>query len=486
MKKSWLFVVLIMVMLLSACGTPATPAAETEAPAAAETEAPAAEEPVATEAPAAETEAPAASGDLYTVKMIYWPGPESDAMQKVVDYFNANKSEEAGFKVEQVLFGRDQMISKQEAVMAAHSSDVDIYFIASRWLGKYHQFLEPLDDYLADPEVNIYNADPKNTLQSAVDGLKWYDGKLYAAPMDISSHFLYYRKDLMEKLLSDAAWQEAYKRISKEQMGVEMTPKAVEEWTWDDYLAASYFFTKQYNPDSPTEFGNFTHGKVMGPTAFLWTNAYWGYGGDWFDADGKPTFNNEAATQATNLWKTFFEKGLTPPSSVNGEYPECNEAMKAGQVALAIHWNAAFNELNAADSPVKDMWAVTAPPAGPEGKFTYNHTLAVSLNIDSQHKKEAARWLAFLYTEEAAKLYAEAGGIPPVESVLNGMADTRPDFAEMVKDVADSGKNLPPTAGIIETMVCENLSNAWSGDVAVEDALADLQSAAEEEMTKWK
>jgi multiple sugar transport system substrate-binding protein len=231
--------------------------------------------------------------------------------------------------------------------------------------------------------VNIYNADPKNTLQSAVDGLKWYDGKLYAAPMDISSHFLYYRKDLMEKLLSDAAWQEAYKRISKEQMGVEMTPKAVEEWTWDDYLAASYFFTKQYNPDSPTEFGNFTHGKVMGPTAFLWTNAYWGYGGDWFDADGKPTFNNEAATQATNLWKTFFEKGLTPPSSVNGEYPECNEAMKAGQVALAIHWNAAFNELNAADSPVKDMWAVTAPPAGPEGKFTYNHTLAVSLNIDS-------------------------------------------------------------------------------------------------------
>lgn len=467
MKRSWLFIALIIVLALGACAPQAAPAEQNEAPAA---EAPAAEAPAA-EAPASEE-----AGDLYSVKMIYWPGPESDAMQKVIDYFNANKSQEAGFTVEQVLFGRDQMISKQEATMAAHSTDVDIYFIASRWLGKYHQFLEPLDEYLADPEVNIYNADPANTIKAAVDGLKWYDGKLYAAPMDISSHFLYYRKDLIDQLLSDEAWQETYKKVSKEQMGVEMTPKAPEEWTWDDYLATSYFFTKQYNSDSPTEYGNFTHGKVMGPTAFLWTNAYWGYGADWFTADGKPDFDNEAAVKATELWKTFFEKGLTPPSSVNGEYPECNEAMKAGQVALAVHWNAAFNELDAADSPVHGKWAVTAPPAGPEGKYTYNHTLAVSLNKDSAHKKEAARWLAFLYTEEAAKLYAEAGGIPPVESVLNSMAETRPDFVEMAKDVSESGKNLPPTAGIIENMVCENLSNAWSGDVSIEEALKTLQA----------
>jgi multiple sugar transport system substrate-binding protein len=482
MKKSLLFVLVIATMLLSSCAPAATPA-----PAAEPTKAPAAAEPTQAPAAAEPTKAPAAaSGEMYSVKMIFWPGPESDAMQKVVDYFNENKSAEAGFKVEQVLFGRDQMLTKQEAIMAAGSSDVDLYFLASRWLGKYHTFMEPLDDYLKDPTINIYKASTDNFMKPAIDGLKWYDGKLYGVPTDISSHFLYYRKDYMEKLLSDSAWQETYKKISKEQLGKEMTPKAPEEWTWDDYLAASYFFTKQYNPDSPTEYGNFTHGKVMGPTAFLWTNAYWGYGGDWFTKDGKVSFDNDAAKQATELWKTFFSKGLTPPSSVNGEYPECNEAMMAGQVALAVHWNAAFNTLDAADSPVKGKFGITMPPTGPEGQFTYNHTLAVGLNKASTHKKEAMTWLSFLLSEEGAQQYAKAGGIPPMEKILTGMADTRPDFAEMAKDVTATGKNLPPTAGIIENMVCENLSNAWNGDVEIPEALSELQKAAEEEMTKWK
>ena len=149
--------------------------------------------------------------------------------------------------------------------------------------------------------------------------------------MDLSAHFLYYRSDLIEKLLAEADWQETYKKISLEQMGVEMIPKHPDEWTWDDYLATSFFFTKQYNPDSPVEYGNFTHGKVMGPTAFLWTNAYWSFGGDWFDADGKVAFDNEAARKALEIWKTSFGKGLTPPGSVNGEYAEDNEAKHISQ-----------------------------------------------------------------------------------------------------------------------------------------------------------
>jgi len=418
--------------------------------------------------------------------MVYWPGPESDAMQQVVDYFNENHAEEAGFTVEQVLFGRDQMITKQEALMAAQSEDVDLSFIASRWLGKYRTFLEPIEPYLNDPEVNIYGTSTDYFLDAAIDGLRWFDGDLYAVPRDISAHFLYYRQDYIDELLSNEEWQAKYREISKEQMGTEMEPKDPSEWTWDDFLAASYFFTKQYNPDSPTEYGNFTHGKVMGPTAFLWTNAFWGYGGDWFDGEGNPTFNTDAAVQATELWKTFFEKGLTPPSSVVGEYPEDNEALKAGQVALSIHWNAAFFELNAADSPISGKIAITAPPAGPEGRFTYNHTLAVSMNKYSNHKAEAGRWLAYLMTEEANQIYADAGGIPPAESILMSMGEERPDFVVMAEAVADSGANLPPTAGIIETMVCEKLSEAWTGSVPIADALEQLQQEAVAEMANWE
>jgi len=426
-----------------------------------------------------------AADEMYTVRMVYWPGPESDAMQKVLEYFNDNLAEEAGFRVEQELFGRDQIMLKQEALMTAGSSDVDLFFTASRWLGKYYTFMEPVQPYIDNPDVNIWGSDTSGRIQAAVDGFRGMDGTLYGVPMDMSAHFLYYRSDYIDQLLTDPAWQETYKKISLEQMGVEMTPKDPDEWTWDDYLATSYFFTRQYNPDSPTEYGNFTHGKVMGPTAFLWTNAYWGFGGDWFDAEGNVSFDNDAARNALEIWKTSFSKGLTPPSSVTGEYAEDNEAFLAGQVALSVHWNAAFTTLNADTSPIHEKIAVVAPPAGPEGRFAYNHTLGVGINKFSEHKDEAARWISWLYTEEASKLYAEAGGIPPHTTVLASMSDVRPDFGYMVDIVGKYGRNLPPTAGIIEDIACQDLSNAWTGVMPIEDALKSLQTNCEDEMSNW-
>lgn len=426
-----------------------------------------------------------AADDLYTVRMVYWPGPESDAMDVVLKYWNENMAEEAGFYVEQELFGRDNIMLKEEALMAAGSSDVDLFFTASRWLGKYWMHFEPLEPLITDPEINIYGTDLTARIPATVDGMRWTDGTLYGVPMDLSAHFLYYRSDLIEKLLADADWQETYKKISLEQMGVEMTPKHPDEWTWDDYLATSFFFTKQYNPDSPVEYGNFTHGKVMGPTAFLWTNAYWSFGGDWFDADGKVAFDNEAARKALEIWKTSFGKGLTPPGSVNGEYAEDNEAFLAGQVALSVHWNAAYQTLDAEDSLIHGKIAVTAPPAGPEGRFAYNHTLGVGISKYSEHKEDAARWVAWLYGDEAAKLYADAGGIPPSIQVLADMAEARPDFGYMADVVNEYGRNLPPTAGIIEDIACGGLSNAWTDVVTIDEGLAAVQADCSAEMENW-
>lgn len=423
--------------------------------------------------------------DLYTLRMVYWPGPESDAMEKVLPYFNETYGKDLGFKVEMELFGRDQVFLKQEALMAAQSPDVDLFYTASRWLGKYGMFMEPLDDYLADPEINTFGGSTDGWIKATIDGMRFTENKLYGVPLDLSAHFLYYRADLIDQLLSDEAWKETYRALSKEHLGVEMEPKDPNEWTWDDYLAASFFFTKQYNPDSPTEYGNFTHGKVMGPTAFLWTNCYWGFGGDWFDAEGKVSFDNEAAVKALEIWKTSFGKGLTPPSSVTGEFSEDNEALRAGQVALTVHWNAAYPMVNGEDSPMAGKYKVVAPPAGPEGRFAYNHTLGVGINKFSEHREEAARWISWLFTEEFAKLYAEAGGIPPYTSVLASMSDARPDFGDMVEIVEKYGRNLPATAGIIEDMACQDLSNAWTDAAPIEESLKNLQKNSEDELANW-
>jgi multiple sugar transport system substrate-binding protein len=422
------------------------------------------------------TATPPPPKQMPTLHVVFWPGPESDAFQKVVDFFNANRAQEAGFQVTLELFGRDQFMTKQEAAMAAKSTDVDTWFISSRWLGKYYTFCDPLDGYYADPTINIYGAEPTLFMQTTLDGMTWLDGKLYGVLTDLGVHFTYYRKDYIDQLMTDPSWQATYRAISKAQMGKEMEPKRPEDWTWDDFLAASYFFTQKYNPDSPTVYGNFTHGKVMGPTAFLWTNALWAYGGDWFTADGTPNFDTPATHTAVELYRTFWEKGLTPPSSAVGEYPEQNEAFMSGQVCFGLQWSAAFHQLDDPTSPVTGKFAIAVPPGGPAGRFSYQHTLAMALNKYSAHKNEAARFLMWCSTEEAMTMYAAAGGLPPVESILSVATATHPEFPMIASTTAKYGRALSPVTGVYEDIVAENLSNAWSGQVPVDTAIKQMQA----------
>ena len=56
--------------------------------------------------------------------------------------------------------------------------------------------------------------------QSAIDSQS-YDGHVYGIPTDLSLHFLYYRTDLIDQLLSDDAWKAKYEEISREVHGPE-------------------------------------------------------------------------------------------------------------------------------------------------------------------------------------------------------------------------------------------------------------------------
>ncbi|MBN1267197.1 MAG: extracellular solute-binding protein [Anaerolineales bacterium] len=459
---------LILSLGLAACAPASEPAAEVD-------EQPAGEEASSEEV--AEEPASESGEELYTVKFVVWPGPESDAAQVMVDYFNANHAAEAGFNVELLLFGRDQLFAKQDAIMAAQSSEVDTFFVTSPTLLKYQQFLEPLDSYLEDPEVNLWGATPDD-LMSGVIGAYYLDGALYGLPSDVSTHFLYYRTDYIGELLTNADWQATYTDICEAETGQALEPKEPAEWTWDDYVCASYFFTQQYNPDSPTVYGNYTQGKAIFPTSFQWSNTLWSYGGEWFTEAGDPDFLSDAAMEAAQIWALNWEAELTPAGSITGEYPEANEAFKTGNVAFGLQWNAAFNELNAEDSPVHGLLNIVATPAGPAGRYTYTQSIGYGLSAFSEHKEEAASWLLWTMTEEANQVYAEAGGVPAHAAVLSGMAGENLMFGALSEVVGNYGRPVLPQAGYFQDMVIENLANGWSGSVSLEEALQQLQDDA--------
>src|SRR5690625_2938257 len=223
-------------------------------------------------------------GDTTNVKMIYWPGPESDAMQHVVDAYNEGQGQEDNVNVEMVLISRGGTYEKEATMMSSKSDEVDMYFTASYIVGQHAPALDPLTDLLSFD----------NHMDVSVDALTM-DGEIMAVPMDVSNHFLFYRKDLMDQLLSDDNWKQKYAEISQEVVGKELEPKSPEEWDWDDFTSSAAFFTEEMNNDSPTKYGTVLQLKNLIFNVMIWDDILWSKGGSWMDDDGNLTIHSDEA-----------------------------------------------------------------------------------------------------------------------------------------------------------------------------------------------
>lgn len=390
---------------------------------------------------------------MVTVKMVLWPGPEGDAMQKVVAAYNANQGKQNGIKVDMILLSRDDTFAVEGTQIGTRSSNMDMYFTASYNVGFLRAGLDPLDDL---------KLDDSKYFKSAIDGLK-VDGKLYAVPLDVSNHFLYYRKDLIDRLSQDAQWKSRFAEVSKKAVGQALQPKAPDQWTLEDYVATAAFFSKTANPDSPTTYGTALQLKTSPFNITLWDDLVWGSGGGWVNASGKADLNSEPALKTTEAYAQIYKSGYTSKDSAQAEYPETNAALQSGQVAFALQWSSAFGELtDATKSPKIAKLIAVAPPPG--GK-THVHALAVSLNKYSKNKAAARTWLKYLATPEAMDAYAKAGGIPSMPAVLEANTSVNPGFTAIASTVQSSGYSPPIWAGTFATMTAlvEDLNPAWVG-----------------------
>jgi multiple sugar transport system substrate-binding protein len=396
-----------------------------------------------------------------TVKMVLWPGPEGDAMQKVVDAYNASQGKKDGVTVKMILLSRDNTFAKEAALMKAKSSEYDIYFTASYLAGQHAPYLSDLKGV----KDSLY-------LKASVDSLK-VSGKQKALPLDTSLHFMYYRKDLIATLSANAA---KYTSIAKEVLGKDLKPNAdPSTWTWDDALATAAFFTQKYNPDSPTKYGYALPAKNLLYNTMIWNDVLWGLGGNWLK-NGKPNLNTPTGKAAIDVYNTIYTKGLTSPESSQWEYAETNAALTSGNAAMALQWNAAYSELSTTGS-TKDQVGIAAPPG--KGARTHVHALAVGLNKFSKNQAASAKWMAHLGTEGAMKAYANAGGVPSMPNILKGMVAKNASFANIIEYAGKYGYS--ESAGAREfdmyAALAEVLSPAWSGQKTSSDVAAAADAA---------
>lgn len=405
-----------------------------------------------------------AANAATTVKMVLWPGPEGDAMQKVVDEYNASQGKKDGVTVKMILLSRDNTFAKEAALMKAKSKEYDIYFTASYLVGQHAPYLSDLKGV----KDSLY-------LKASVNSLK-VAGKQKALPLDTSLHFMYYRKDLIASLSANAA---KYTSIAKEVLGKDLKPNSdPSTWSWDDALATAAFFTQKYNPASPTKYGYALPAKNLLYNTMIWNDVLWGLGGNWLK-DGKPNLNTPTGKAAIDVYNTIYTKGLTSPESSQWEYAETNSALTSGNAAMALQWNAAYSELSTTGA-TKDQVGIAAPPG--KGQRTHVHALAVGLNKYSKNQAASAKWMAYLATVPAMKTYASAGGVPSMPSILTGMISKNASFANIIEYAGKYGYS--ESAGAREfdiyAALAEVLSPAWSG----QKTSAEVAAAADEAIKK--
>jgi multiple sugar transport system substrate-binding protein len=412
-------------------------------------------------------------GAKADVTVLGWPGgPEETALRAVAEAYNAKPDVPAENKVKLIFFNRDGFWDKLQADLAAGSDAFDINLLATYSIGRYAPFMEPVT--LSEEAGGLFGNAVLSTMQ--------FDGKQYGVPTDLSLHFMYYRKDLIDALMGDDAAKARYAEISQKHLGKALEPKNPDEWTWDDFAATALYFTKSVNPDSPTRYGTVLQLKNLLFNIMVWQSIPRSYGGDWMDAKGNITIDSDAFRKGLELYKLLYDAGATPRDSLSYEYAEANAAFASGQVAAMLQWNAAAADLtNPQKSPaVAEVTKTVAPPAGPEGRKTHIHGLGLGLNKNATNKEGAKAFLSWLSTKEAALDYARNGGAPALApEAVSEIADKRPDLVQLGEYAGAYGYVMNGGASAnalsIYELQAKEFTGYWSGQQDIESALANVK-----------
>jgi multiple sugar transport system substrate-binding protein len=408
---------------------------------------------------------------LADITVLGWPGgPEEVALRKVAEVYNAKTEIPDQDKVKLIFFSRDGFFDKLQTDLAAGSKDFDVNLLATYAIGRYAPFMDPVTLPAAAKEV--FDDKVLATMQ--------YQGKQYGVPTDLSLHFMYYRKDLIDRLLSDDEWKKKYSDIAKDRLGRALEPKDPDKWNWDDFEATALFFTKSINADSPTRYGTVLQMKNLLFNMMVWECTARSAGGDWMDDAGAITVDSPAFRQGLQLYKRLYAAGATPKDSLSYEYAEANAAFGSGQAATMLQWNAAFGDLNNKEKnpAVAGKIGTVAPPTGTVGRFTHIHGLGLGINKNSSNKEGAARFVAWLATPEAMKVYAKAGGSPAlVDTMTQGLAQDRPDLVQLGRYAGQygfvmTGGTSAKTLSVYELQAKE-FTGYWAGEETLDQALAN-------------
>lgn len=392
-------------------------------------------------------------------------------MQGLMDDFYAKHPD---IKVEWVTLEENVLRQNVTNDIATNGGQYDVMTIGTYEVPIWGKlgWLEGLNDLPASFDVD-------DLLPAIRSGLT-VDGTLFASPFYGESSFVNYRKDLAEKA------------------GVTIPDQP----TWDDIMKAA----AAMNDPANGVFGICLRGKAgWGENmAFLTTMAN-SYGARWFDENWHPQFDSpEWKATLTDYVDVMTKYG--PPGASNNGYNENLTLSLQGKCAIRMDATvSASSLLDPKQTEFADKVGFALAPdkgLGKRANWLWAWSLAIPASSDS---KDAAKtfidwatnkdYLALVASKEGwanvppgtrTSLYAnpEYAALPFAKMTIDSInaADPAHPTVQPVPYVGVQFVAIPEFAGLA-TSVGEIFSAALAGQKSVDDALAEAQALATEEMT---
>ncbi|MFH5823536.1 ABC transporter substrate-binding protein [Georgenia sp. AZ-5] len=346
----------------------------------------------------AETEATGGAQCQQPVRMLYATAEaNAAAVQELLPQFR----EEFGVELEMETQPFESLQPKVFSEAASQSPYYDIFIVDVSYAPPLVDSLEPLSQYLTNPDLNEESAelgdfipkvlydtavyDPEDTVaqypdltaEPAIDAITGEGFDVYGLPIQANAFVMAYRKDMFDDPQEQADFQARY--------GRELTVPQ----TWDEFTEVAEFFTRP---------GENLYGTTMMAGVGDWATddfktllAAFGGNGRLIGEDFSIDFAGPEGEQALSYYVDLIaEKKVVPPGTTAASWDEAASTFDSGLTAMS------FNYHSLALNP--DVEGEIAYAIAPEGVDRGPHfgTWMLSINKNSEHKEcaySAIKWL---------------------------------------------------------------------------------------------
>ncbi|GAA4791811.1 ABC transporter substrate-binding protein [Actinomycetospora chlora] len=271
---------------------------------------------------------------------------------------------------------RSEMVARAQA-----GGGVDVFNLDVTWTAEFAEagYLAPIDERTV--EAGDFLGRPLDSCRDA-------DGRLWALPFNTDLGLLYYRRDLLQRLLN--------------------RPNADPPRTWND-LQSDVEEIRRTGYRGPAYVGQFDDYEGLTVNALELVR---GAGGEIVDAGGAVT----AGSHLDQIETAFDRLGVLSFGLEGQTEDESTEAFRSGGAVFMRNWPRAFLALSAtreAGQPDREIGVTTLPDGS---GILGGQNLAVSSR--SERPRAARALVDFLTSDRSAQILFDRGGLPAARSVV--------------------------------------------------------------------